>query len=255
MIVTSDPGILTDAERERYLRQILLFDEEGQNALKRAHICIVGTGGLGSPIAMYLAAAGIGTITIVDSDTVTMSNLNRQLLHWTDDIGREKISSAAEKLRCINPHCNIIARNERVTRENVARISLGADIIIDAVDNYETRQILNLYSVREGKPFIHGAVRGLSGQMLVVLPGTACLRCIVQDGISDSMVPVLGVTPGIVGCMQANEAIKLLTGGGSSAGNLVIWNGETGRTEVYAVQPNPDCPVCGRRDVDTHERY
>ena len=240
-------SLIPAAENERYLRQILIFRDTGQLALQNAHVFIAGCGGLGSPIAMYLAAAGVGTLTIVDQDIVGLSNLNRQLLHWTDDIGKEKAISAQEKLRSLNPGIRISCIRESITPETIRTLALGADLIIDAVDNLDTRHILNHYAVKMRKPFIHGAVSGLSGQMMVIVPGkTACLRCLIGDPPQLGIVPVLGTTAGIIGTMQANEAIKLITGIGTvQEGRVVIWDGNSGKLHSYTARKSDSCPVCG----------
>lgn len=249
-LLNSDDGTerdLTTGEQERYLRQILIFGDSGQISLHKAHICIAGCGGLGSPIAMYLAAAGVGRLTIVDHDIVTLSNLNRQLLHRTSDIGREKVISAAEKLREINPDIRISCINATITQDTIHGIASGCNVIIDALDSIETRQVLNAFAVRTGTPFIYGAVHALSGQMMVIVPGrTACLRCLFNTPPKYPIVPVLGTTPGIIGVMQANEAIKMVTGFGKvQEGRFITWDGETGNLTSYLVKKNPHCPVCG----------
>jgi len=241
---------LSDEEKERYLRQILIFGHEGQESLKKSHVFIAGCGGLGSPIALYLAAAGVGTLTLVDQDTVVLSNLNRQLLHWSADIGRAKVRSGEEKLRCLNPEISIHAIHGSISSETLSALAKGADIIVDAVDLMETRLILNSYSVRFKVPFVHGAVHGLKGQMMVIMPGeTACLQCLVHHPIRYPVVPVLGVTAGIIGLMEANEVIKLITGiGRVQAGRLVLWDGEQGTIDNLKVTKDPFCPVCGRSE-------
>jgi molybdopterin-synthase adenylyltransferase len=237
------------SDGERYVRQILIFGEESQKRLRRSHVLIAGTGGLGSPIAYYLAAAGIGTITLIDYDRVTESNLNRQLLHWTTDIGREKILSAEEKLKALNPSIHIFTWNKKITKWNIASFAQGVDILIDAVDNFETRFILNEYAVQSGLPLIHGSVHGFSGQMMVIIPGkTPCLSCIFKQSSPESLVPVVGVTPGIIGVLQANEAIKYLTGVlPVTTGKLIVWDGEKTVLESFHVQKNEYCPVCGSK--------
>ena len=238
---------LSEDEKERYLRQILIFGSEGQESLKKSHVFIAGCGGLGSPIALYLAAAGVGTLTLVDQDTVVLSNLNRQILHWSADIGRAKVRSGEEKLRCLNPEISTHAIHDSITYESLPVLAKGADIIVDAVDSMKTRLILNSYSVRFKIPFVHGAVHGLKGQMMVIMPDeTACLQCLVHRPIRYPVVPVLGVTAGIIGLMEANEVIKLITGTGSvQAGRLVLWDGEQGTVDNFTVRRDPFCPVCG----------
>jgi adenylyltransferase/sulfurtransferase len=242
---------LSTDEQERYLRQILIFGNSGQISLRNAHIFIAGCGGLGSPIAMYLAAAGVGKLTIVDHDRVSLSNLNRQLLHGTSDVGREKIISAEEKLREINPEIILSCQNSLITHNTISTLASGADIIIDAVDSIETRHVLNVYAVRTGLPYMYGSVQGFSGQMMVIMPGkTACLRCLMNTPPKLPVVPVLGITPGIIGLMQANEAIKLITGIGKvQAGIFITWDGETGKLDSYAVKKDPRCPVCGNAEI------
>lgn len=237
------------SEGERYARQILLFGDETQKKLRRSHVLIAGTGGLGSPIAYYLAAAGIGTITLIDNDRVVESNLNRQLLHWTADIGRDKTRSAEEKLKAFNPFIRVFTWNEKITSGNIATFAQGADLLIDAVDNFSTRFILNEYAVRKGLPFIHGSVQGFSGQMMVIIPGqTPCLSCLFKKSSPGDAVPVVGVTPGIIGAMQANEAIKFLTGDlPVTTGKLILWDGEKTSLESFHVQKNENCPVCGKK--------
>jgi adenylyltransferase/sulfurtransferase len=246
---------LSNGERERYLRQLLIFGDSGQLSLRNAHIFIAGCGGLGSPIAMYLASAGIGRLTIVDHDTVSLSNLNRQLLHLSSDIGKEKTVSALEKLADINPNTSVSACTASINQVTIDSLAEGADIIIDAVDSMETRHVLNAYAVRNGKPYIYGSVCGFSGQMMVIIPGkTACLRCIIDLPPGDGIIPVLGVTPGIVGLMQANEAIKMITGTGKvRSGEFITWDGESGTLERFAVRKNPRCPVCGSRDLPSRK--
>ncbi len=248
----TEPGSassLSPDEQERYLRQLLIFGEAGQQKLKNASIFIAGTGGLGSPVAYYLAAAGVGHLTIVDHDEVALSNMNRQILHFTTDIGRKKIDSATQKLRALNPEIEVTGHAVQITPENIEMLAAGADLIIDAVDNYEARYILNAYAVRAGIPFFHGAVRGISGQMLIVIPGeTPCLRCLIGDCLVNGPVPVLGIAPGIIGLMQANEAVKYLTGTGTvAAGQLHLWDGERTVLESFTVKKDHTCPVCKNR--------
>lgn len=238
-----------DSEKERYFRQIILFGKEKQQRLRNTHVFIAGCGGLGSPIAMYLTAAGVGTLTIVDNDKVSLSNLNRQLLHWTSDIGKDKAISAQEKLSRMNPEVRVRCIPEIITDNTIESLSYGADLIIDAVDSMQTRQILNRFVVITGIPFIHGAVHGMSGQMMVILPGlTACLRCVMKEELQKpGPIPVLGTTAGIIGTMQANEAIKIITGEGTvQAGKMIIWDGNRGTLEILKTQRNSSCPVCGR---------
>lgn len=239
--------MLSERERERYKRQILLFGEEGQERLKKAHIFIAGAGGLGSPIAIYLAVAGIGTITLVDMDVVDQSNLNRQILHTDRDIGKKKTVSALEKLREYNADITINAIDTTITGENIRELVGRADGIVDAMDNYPVRYLLNRVALEKEIPFFHGAIRGFYGQATTILPGkTPCLECIFPKAPPREVFPVVGVTPGVIGTVQANEVIKYLAEqGGLLAGRLFIWDGLAARSEEIAIEKNAFCPACG----------
>jgi adenylyltransferase/sulfurtransferase len=239
--------MLTGRERERYRRQILLFGEEGQEKLKQSHLFIAGAGGLGSPIAIYLAVAGIGTITIVDMDTVDQTNLNRQILHTDRDIGKKKTVSAIEKLHELNPDITINAIDATISAGNIRDLVGRADGIVDAMDNYPVRYLLNRTALEMKIPLFHGAIRGLHGQATTIVPGkTPCLQCIFPGAPPEEVFPVVGVTAGIIGTIQANEAIKYLTGEGNLLMNrLLIWDGRDSRAEELAIERNPCCPVCG----------
>jgi len=237
---------LSERERERYKRQILLFGEEGQERLKAAHIFIAGAGGLGSPVSIYLAVAGVGTITIVDKDVVDQSNLNRQVLHADRDIGRKKVESAEEKLSAINPDIRVNAIEATIDKSNADRLVRGADGIVDAMDNFPTRYLLNELARKKGIPLFHGAIRGMHGQAMTILPGDfPCLACIFPRAPPAEVFPVVGTTPGIIGTIQANEVIKYLTGTGELlAGRLFLWDGIAARAEEIAVERDPGCRVC-----------
>jgi len=238
--------MLTPNDMKRYDRQIKLLGEASQEALESARVFIAGAGGLGSPISIYLAAAGIGSITLVDNDIVELSNLNRQILHWEKDIGRYKVQSAEEKLSQINSDINIKALNATLTEDNISRLVNDADLIIDAMDNYPIRYLLNHTALSKKIPLLHGAINGFHGQATTVLPGrSACFRCIFRKAPPPSKFPVIGVTPGIIGLIQANEAIKYLTGVGDLLDSkLLLWDGLTSRTEILEVQRDPKCPEC-----------
>ncbi|MEM3011973.1 MAG: HesA/MoeB/ThiF family protein [Candidatus Hadarchaeales archaeon] len=234
---------------ERYSRQVLIpgFGEKAQRRLRRAHAVVVGLGGLGCPSSLYLVAAGVGRITLVDSERVEESNLNRQVLHWTRDVGRPKAESAAEKLGELNPEVRVEVVGERLTEENAGRVLRG-DVVVDGLDNYETRYLVNSHCVRKGVPFVHAAVEGLTGQLLTVLPGEGpCLRCLIPEPPPPKPVfPVLGATAGVMGCLQAMEVIKLLTGVGKPlVGRLLLFEGKGMTFEEVEVRRNPGCPVCG----------
>jgi adenylyltransferase/sulfurtransferase len=240
---------LTEKEIERYNRQMLIhgWGEAGQKKLRTATVFIAGAGGLGSPVSIYLAAAGIGRIRICDNGEPELSNLNRQILHAEKDIGKNKTFSAKETLCEINPHVEVIALPEKITAESVDRLAGGSDIIIDCLDNFPTRHILNRYAVDHQLPFIHAGIYGLSGQLTVIhTPATPCLYCLFPGSPPPAVFPVAGVTPGVIGVLEATEAIKYLTGIGKNLkGRLLIWDGETMEFQTVTVQKDPNCPVCG----------
>lgn len=241
--------MLSKRELERYKRQILLFGEEGQERLKKAHIFIAGAGGLGSPIAIYLAVAGVGTITIVDMDSVDQSNLNRQILHTDRDVGKKKTVSAIEKLQKYNGDITINAIDTTITADNVHELVGRADGIVDAMDNYPIRYLLNRVALEKKIPFFHGGIRGFYGQATTIIPGkTPCLECIFPKAPPKEVFPVVGATPGVIGTVQATEVIKYLTKQGDLlAGRLFIWDGLTAKAEEIAIEKNPACPACGAR--------
>ncbi|MDI6719096.1 MAG: HesA/MoeB/ThiF family protein [Methanomicrobiales archaeon] len=238
--------MLSGRERERYRRQLLLFGEEGQERLKRARVFIAGAGGLGSPIAIYLAAAGIGHIRLVDSDVVERTNLNRQILHGEIDIGRPKVQSAGEKLERINPDIEVEVIQETLDAGNVRELVGDAAAIVDAMDNYAARYLLNRTALDLGIPFFHGAIRGFDGQATTILPGrTACLACIFPRPPPADVFPVVGTAPGIIGLVQANEVLKYFLNTGSLLENrLLLWNGMASVMEEVAVERNPSCAEC-----------
>jgi len=241
--------MLTEDERQRYDRQIMIrgIGEEGQEKLKRARVVIAGSGGLGSPVAIYLTAAGVGTLRLIDHDTVELSNLNRQVLHWDKDIGRNKVDSASEKLRQLNPGTKIESIRETITDANVKRLVAGFDLIVDAMDNLPTRYLLNRAAIEGNIPFFHGAVYGLEGRAMTVIPGkSACLRCIYRAPIPQEKFPVIGVTPATIGCIQATEVIKYITGIGKLLINrLLAFDGLNLKFTELTVRKDPDCEHCG----------
>jgi molybdopterin-synthase adenylyltransferase len=239
--------MLSERERERYKRQMMLFGDEGQERLKKAHIFIAGAGGLGSPVSLYLAVAGVGTITIVDMDVVDQTNLNRQILHSDRDIGKKKTVSAEEKLSAINPDIRINAIDTCIDETSAGRLIGNADGIVDAMDNYPTRYLLNDVAIRKNIPLFHGAIRGFYGQATTILPGkTPCLKCIFPRAPPREVFPVIGATPGVIGTVQATEVIKyFLQSGDLLTGRLFIWDGLAGRADEIAAERIPCCPACG----------
>lgn len=241
--------MLTTNERERYDRQIKIREigEAGQEKLKRAKVIIAGSGGLGSPAAIYLTAAGVGTIRIVDHDKVELSNLNRQVLHWDKDIGRSKVDSAAEKLSQLNQDVKIEAVEEMINEANISQLVTGFDVIIDSMDNLPTRYLLNKAAIEKNIPFVHGTVYGLEGRAMTIIPGkTACLRCVYRGLIPPGQCPAVGVIPAVIGCIQATEAIKYIMGIGKLLTNrLLVYDGMNMKFTEFAVKRDPNCEHCG----------
>lgn len=242
--------MLTREERERYDRQIMLygFGEEGQEKLKRARIFIAGAGGLGSPASIYLAAAGVGTIRIIDQDKVELSNLNRQVLHWDENIGRRKADSAEAKLKKLNPGVKIEAVAATITEANVSQLVADSDLVVDAMDNLPARYLLNKAAIEKGIPFFHGAVHGFEGRAMTVIPGkTACLNCVYHGAtIPEEKFPVIGVTPAVIGCIQATEVIKYIVGLGELLTNrLLTYDALRMTFTELKVKKDPNCEHCG----------
>ncbi len=241
--------MLTTEEQERYDRQIKIsgIGKDGQGKLKRAKVIIAGSGGLGSPAAIYLVAAGVGTIRIVDNDRVELSNLNRQILHWDKDIGRNKVDSAVEKLSQLNQDVKIEAIKETINEANVSRLVAGFDLIVDGMDNLPTRYLLNKAAIENNIPFVHGTVYGFEGRAMTIIPGkTACLRCVYRGLVPPGKFPVIGVTPAVIGCIQATEVIKYIMGIGKLLTNrLLVYDGLNMRFTELVVKRDPNCEYCG----------
>jgi adenylyltransferase/sulfurtransferase len=241
--------MLTPSERERYDRQIMIGEigQEGQGKLKSSRVVIAGAGGLGSLIATYLTAAGIGMIRMIDRDQVALSNLNRQILHWEEDIGRNKVDSAKTKLRSLNSAVEIEAIAEIITEANASQLVKGCDVIVDAMDNLPTRYTLNHCAIEKKIPFFHGAVNSFEGRVMTIIPGeTACLRCIYRGPVPEEKFPVIGVAPAVIGSIQATEVIKYLLGIGKLLTNrLLIYDGLTATFNEFTINKNPDCDHCG----------
>jgi adenylyltransferase/sulfurtransferase len=241
--------MLTKSERERYNRQIMIGEigEEGQERLRRSRVFIAGAGGLGSPVSMYLAAAGVGLIRVVDHDSVELSNLNRQILHWHRDIGRRKVDSATEKLKGLNPDVELDGIREPITESDISQLVSGFDLVVDAMDNLPTRYLLNKSAIDNNIPFFHGAVHGFEGRAMTIIPGkSACLRCMYQGSIPEEKVPVIGVTPAVIGCIQATEVIKYIVGIGELLTNrLLVYDGLSLAFKEFTIKKDPNCEHCG----------
>ncbi len=241
--------MLTPHEREKYDRQIMMGEIglDGQERLKRSKVLIAGAGGLGSPVALYLAAAGIGTLRLIDHDQVALSNLNRQILHWEEDLGRRKVDSARTKLLRLNPSVEVEAIPETITEDNVSKLVEGCGGIVDALDNWPTRYILNRCAVERRLPFFHGAVNGFEGRAMTVLPGeTACLRCLYRGPVPEGKFPVIGVTPAVIGSIQATEVVKYLAGIGKLlTDRILLYDGLKAAFAEFSVRRNPACDHCG----------
>lgn len=243
---------LTEQEKTRYHRHLILSEigETGQAKLKSGSVLVVGSGGLGSPVLYYLTAAGIGTVGIVDSDTVDLSNLQRQILHATDDLGRPKTESAFNKLSRLNPDANIITLQERLTRENVRDIIDGYQVVVDATDNFPTRFILNEACAEKRIPFLHGGISGFFGQAMTIVPGQGpCFQCLFRDPPPPEAVSappgVLGAVAGTIGTIQAAEAVKIILGTGQLlTGRLLMYDAMDMQFREVRVSKDPGCPVC-----------
>ncbi len=238
--------MLNDSEKKRYSRQIRLFGEDGQEKLKRTSVFIAGAGGLGSVISFYMAAAGFGKIRICDCDIVELSNLNRQILHANADVGRAKAKSAYETLTGINPEIEVEALVETISEENIDQLLQGCDLIMDAMDNFPVRYLLNRAALQRKIPLFHGAISGYQGQATTIIPGkTACLACIFPRAPPASIFPALGSTCGVIGSIQVTEAVKYVTGAGQLLENrLLLWDGLNGCLDEMAYERNPACREC-----------
>jgi len=251
----SGNGALSNDEITRYSRHLILPEVtlEGQRKLKAASVLIIGAGGLGSPLAMYLAAAGIGRLGIVDFDRVDVSNLQRQIMHKTSSVDRPKIDSARETIAEVNPHVEVAAHETRLTAENALEIARDYDIVIDGTDNFPTRYLVNDVCVLLGKPNVYGSIFRFEGQASVFWAGKGpCYRCLFPEPPPPGMVPscaeggVLGVLPGVIGVIQATEAIKIILGKGEPLiGRLLLYDSLAMRFRELSVRRNPDCPICG----------
>lgn len=247
---------LSDEQLERYSRHITLKEigVRGQKKLLAAKVLIIGAGGLGAPAAMYLAAAGVGTIGIADCDKVELSNLQRQIIHTTDDVGKTKVQSAAEAINALNPDVTVKTYHEYVSRKNIAAMIEEYDFIIDGADNFPTKFLINDACVLGHKPFCHAGILRFEGQLMTYVPGVSpCYRCIFEAPPPKDAVPscreagVIGAMAGIIGSMQALEAVKYITGQGDLlTGNMLIFDGlKMQWRKIRLPKRNHSCPVCG----------
>jgi adenylyltransferase/sulfurtransferase len=249
----SQSPFLSALERERYERQMLLpgWGREGQEKIKRATVFVAGAGGLGSPVSMYLAAAGVGRIRICDSGSVERSNLNRQILHTDGDLGGRKVESAVRTIRSVNPHVETTGIDAVIGPGNVKDLVAGSSVIVDCLDNFETRYVLNAHAAAAGIPLVHGGVWGMAGQLTFIeVPETPCLACMFPEAPPGETFPVVGAAPGVVGCLQVVEVLKYITGmPGLLKGRLLIWEGDLMRVQELPVEKDPGCAVCGGHEV------
>jgi molybdopterin-synthase adenylyltransferase len=241
----------SDEEVERYARHLVLREigGPGQQRLKAARVLIVGAGGLGAPAALYLAAAGVGQLTLVDPDTVDLSNLQRQVLYDTDDAGRLKVEAAGERLVALNPNVEVVRLAERLTDANARQLIAGHDLALDGTDDFATRFAVNAACVAEGITLVSGAIGRWTGQV-GVFAGRPCYRCLVPDIPPDAetcaAVGVVGALAGVVGSMMALEAVKLIAGAGAPlTGRLMIYDALAAEARTVRIGADPECPVCG----------
>lgn len=246
---------MLEEQRKRYSRHIALDEigADGQEKLLSGKVLIIGTGGLGSPAALYLAAAGVGTIGIADADTVDVSNLQRQIIHSTRDVGRDKVLSAKEKMQAINPDVDVRTYTEFVNEENIADLVSAYDFVLDCTDNFKAKFLINDTCVRLGKPFSHAGVMGTRGQLMTYVPKKSpCYRCVFSDPPEDGVgkkYGVVGAAVGVIGSMQAMEAIKYLTGSGELlTGRLLVYDAMTAEFRCVKLPERVNgCTVCGER--------
>ena len=249
----SAPG-LTAEQRERYSRHLVLGEigEEGQQRLNAARVCILGLGGLGSPVALYLAASGVGTLGLVDGDTVELSNLQRQIIHAHAARGRFKAEAARDAVLAISPDCQAIAHSVALDRHNAMELLADYDIVVDGTDTFQTRYLANDASYLLGKPLVHASIFRFEGQVTALVPGSGCYRCIYPQPPPPGMVPscrdagVLAGLPGVIGSIQAVEVMKLVTGAGRPlVGRLLLHDTLAMTFRELRVRRNPACVLCG----------
>lgn len=241
----------SDIEVERYARHLILSEigGPGQQRLSQARVLIVGAGGVGGPAALYLAAAGVGTLTLIDDDVVSLSNLHRQILFTDADIGAPKVGAAQARLAAANPHIAIETRAERLTADNAAPLIAAHDVVIDGTDDFQTRLIVSDACVAARKPLVSGALGRWTGQV-GVFDGRPCYRCLVPEippeAETCARVGVVGALTGVIGSMAALEAVKIITGAGEPlTGRMMLYDGLAGTSRTVRIAPDPDCPSCG----------
>jgi sulfur-carrier protein adenylyltransferase/sulfurtransferase len=254
------PTVLTSEQKQRYSRHLLIPEvgSDGQARLLGSKVLLIGAGGLGSPASLYLAAAGVGTIGIVDFDVVDLSNLQRQVVHTTDRVGERKVESARKTINALNPDVAVVAHEEMLVAENVERIIRGYDVILDGTDTFETRYILNDAAVAAGIPVVHASVFRFEGQLTTFIPYEGpCYRCLYPTPPPPELAPgcsvagVLGVVPGIMGLLQANEVLKVLLGLGETlAGRLLLFDALESTFTELKLRRDPNCPVCSTEAVE-----
>ena len=249
--MNQSPVRFSDEEVERYARHLILSEVggPGQQALKRARVLVVGMGGIGNPAALYLAAAGVGTLGLIDDDVVSLSNLQRQVAFTTYDIGKPKIEAARDRLSALNPHTVLELFNQRITPDNARDMVRGFDVVLDGTDDFDTRFAVNAACVAEGRPLVSGALGRWSGQV-GVFTGQPCYQCLVPETPPEvetcARVGVVGALAGVIGTMTALETLKVITGAGQPLeSRLLIYDGLTAATRVVKLAADPECPVCG----------
>ncbi|HEB75909.1 MAG TPA: molybdopterin-synthase adenylyltransferase MoeB [Nitrospirae bacterium] len=246
---------LNDEQIHRYSRHIILPEVggKGQKRLLSARVIMVGAGGLGCPVGYYLAAAGVGTLGVIDNDTIELSNLQRQIAHSTERVGMHKADSAKKTFEALNPDVNVIAIKERISKDNILDLIKDYDIVVDGSDNFPTRYLVNDACVLSGKPLVSGAILRFEGQVTTILPGEGhCYRCLFEEPPPPGLVPscqeagVLGALPGVIGGLQAMEVLKLILGKGEPLKNrLLIYDALKASFRKVKIPKNPKCPVCG----------
>lgn len=251
----------TEDQLLRYSRHIILPEVggKGQAKIARSRVFIVGAGGLGCPVGYYLTAAGVGTIAIVDNDTVEMSNLQRQIAHSVNSIGEPKVDSAKRTFNALNPDVNVIALKQRISKDTILELIRDYDVVVDGSDNFPTRYLVNDACVMSGKPLVSGAILRFEGQVTTLIPGEGpCYRCLFEEPPPPGLVPscqeagVLGVLPGVIGGLQATEVLKLILGKGEVLkGELLIYNALKTTFRKVKVPKNSACPVCGENPTIT----